>query len=263
MRRFGWKPEQVKPDNRLRWSRANLRLSNTPLPDTISLIVDIDLDILDQGGTSSCVAHAVPSAVQVCIAYAFCVLMQRRVRAAAFPLAARRWVYRLSRETHGDGDVDDGTFISAALYIMQKLGWPSEVWVPWSEADINAPMTANARHHASDQAGVVEEYAITSWGDSRKRQIKEALASGYPIVFGAYVDQPFKDCNDWTKQELLGTTLGGHAMVIVGYEDAGVHVLNSWGSGWGVGGIGLLSWDAACKRIRDLRVITLSKEPTS
>jgi hypothetical protein len=30
-----------------------------------------------------------------------------------------------------------------------------------------------------------------------------------------------------------------------------------------MGGLGLLSWDAVASRIRDLRVVTLTKEPTT
>jgi hypothetical protein len=37
--------------------------------------------------------------------------------------------------------------------------------------------------------------------------------------------------------------LGGHAFAIVGYDERGLWIQNSWGSDWGLGGFGLLTYD--------------------
>jgi len=262
VRRFGWWPELLEPDRRLSWGRSSLRY-RAGLPQAHSLITEIDLDVLDQGATGSCVAHACAGAYRLRAAVVDHALSLARVSLANYPLPARRWIYRLARETHGEGHIDGGTYISAALYVMRQLGWPDEVHVPWDESRVNNPMGMHARHHAHDQRDAVEEYAITGWGDSRRLELCEAIVSGYPVVFGAHVDQDWLECEDWAAHDLTGEPLGGHAMIACGYEPAGVHVLNSWGSGWGMGGLGLLSWSAVTSRIRDLRVITTVERPTS
>jgi hypothetical protein len=271
--KFGWKPELVSPAEDTRWSKAGFKFSfKSTYADNGSVVGELDLDgcILDQGNTGSCVAQALANAIRIMLG-SQAVNQARRKQEARFvagqlirySLPARRWIYRLARETHDDHNEDDGTWISSAIHVLKTLGWPDEKHVPWDERLINAPMDATARRHAIDQKEVVKEYAITSWGDDRIAQIRHAISLGYPIVFGAYVDQEFLSCTTWKSLELKGDNLGGHAMVIIGYSPEGVHILNSWGPDWGLGGIGLLSWDAVGKRIRDLRVITLAKGPTT
>ena len=234
--------------------------ANPVVPDAVSLVRDLDIvdAVLDQGETASCVAHACAGAVRLRHA-----LQCRAIRLVSVPMPSRRWCYRLARETHHEGDVDEGTFISSAFYIMRTLGWPDERQCPWTPARINDAMAVDVRRHAYDQRDAVSEYAITAWGDARISAIKSALSMGYPVVFGAKVDEAFLSCTGWTKQELTGASLGGHAMILCGYDSDGAHVLNSWGHDWGVGGLGLLSWGAVSHRIRDLRVVTLTKEPTT
>jgi hypothetical protein len=37
--------------------------------------------------------------------------------------------------------------------------------------------------------------------------------------------------------------LGGHAVLICGYDENGVYIQNSWGTAWGIWGFGWLSWE--------------------
>ena len=67
-------------------------------------------------------------------------------------------------------------------------------------------------------------------------QMKTFLAQGFVLPFGTYVDQAF---HDWTAGsppwKYGGEALFGHAMCIVGYDDAkqAFRVRNSWGVQWG------------------------------
>jgi hypothetical protein len=36
--------------------------------------------------------------------------------------------------------------------------------------------------------------------------------------------------------------MGGHAVLICGYDEEGLYIQNSWGQGWGIYGFGLLPW---------------------
>lgn len=40
-----------------------------------------------------------------------------------------------------------------------------------------------------------------------------------------------------------GINLGGHAVLVVGYDQQGAYIQNSWGTEWGSKGFGILPWD--------------------
>jgi C1A family cysteine protease len=74
-------------------------------------------------------------------------------------------------------------------------------------------------------------------------QMRGCLAAGFPFVFGFTVYESFES------QEVADTgvmpmpasgekVLGGHAVLVVGYDDASerFRVRNSWGTGWGQAG---------------------------
>lgn len=256
-RRFGWKEEILPPElDRL---SERLALRRASLPAEVSLVRDLDVPILDQGGTSSCVAHAIAAAIRIRMALAHGV-----TRLESLPLPSRRWIYRLARETHAEGDVDDGTFISSGAFVCRDQGWPSEAHAPWSEERINEPMGDTARMHAHDQRDAVEEYAILGTGDSLEAELRAALATGYPVVCGATVPQSWCDLGyDWMPQTWGPDVAGGHAMVLVGYDADGYHLLNSWASTWGVGGLGRVTHETLRARIRSCHVVTVAERPTT
>lgn len=73
------------------------------------------------------------------------------------------------------------------------------------------------------------------------RLVREALAQGKPVVAGLSVRRNFfnlKKGHYWWPE--LGDTApaGGHAMVVVGYDDKkqAFRLMNSWGKNWGDGG---------------------------
>lgn len=43
--------------------------------------------------------------------------------------------------------------------------------------------------------------------------------------------------------------LGGHAVIIVGYDETGVYIQNSWGKQWGSKGFGILRWEDVLKEL--------------
>ena len=53
-----------------------------------------------------------------------------------------------------------------------------------------------------------------------------------------------------------GQSLGGHAVLIVGYDDRGVWIENSWGTDWGDGGFALVRWEAFRKQFFAGAVLT-------
>ena len=83
-------------------------------------------------------------------------------------------------------------------------------------------------------------YRIDGTGEDRVRAVKAAIAAGHPVVFGTRVGESFLERDGL---DVIDTPtpsdpiVGGHAMVIVGYEAGLFRVLNSWGRSWRDGGL--------------------------
>jgi hypothetical protein len=80
-----------------------------------------------------------------------------------------------------------------------------------------------------DLGGVRGYYRVQSLGDA----VRQALASGKPVVGGWYVDAAFLAEDGPALIDAPGNAVGGHAMVLDGYnQDGTFNLLNSWGLGW-------------------------------
>lgn len=259
MRRFGWLPEvQAAPP----LESARLGLSIAPSESHELVTVASDLGILEQGQTPSCVSQALAAAAR----------LRARVEGHGC-MPSRRWLHLhcRRRDHRTTGDVPDvGTWISTACAVTREVGYPDEPHWAWDDAraldEDDARRCAWAdespgvevRHHAHDQRSAVQEHGILT-----DEQTRAAIAAGYPVVFGAYVDEAYQRLDRWEPVAFDGPVAGGHAQVALGYGLDGVTVLNSWGSGWGTGGLALLSWRCWATQCRDKRAIELVRRTTS
>jgi hypothetical protein len=81
----------------------------------------------------------------------------------------------------------------------------------------------------------------------RPDDIKGELARGRPVVFGMLVGREFMKLRGTEIYDLPPSDAkGGHAMVLVGYDDSrqAFKVINSWGRQWGDRGYGWISYRA-------------------
>lgn len=89
-------------------------------------------------------------------------------------------------------------------------------------------------------------------------ELKTHLAAGFPVLIGAEVDQAFQALGPGTVYLATGgRQLGGHAMAVVGYDDArrAFKIINSWGTGWGDRGFGWIGYDVFRQIVREGFVI--------
>ena len=268
MRRWGYRPELLPPDpDRL---FAPMRAWRGVLPTALSLMVDVDPEIYEQGFTGSCVAQAAAAGARMVM------VLHGNGREADVASPSRRWIYREARATHGDQNEDAGTYGSAALHVMRVQGWPAEHHMPWSDlasmdpddarrdAWICGPPTVTARHHAIDQAGAISEHGLIETGDELEDAIKRSLVAGYPLLCGGLVTRDWQELTDWWDVcDMRGSVAGGHAMLVVGYDEDGYHLRNSWGAGWGVGGLGRVTRRVVRDVLRDYHAITLVRKATT
>lgn len=114
------------------------------------------------------------------------------------------------------------------------------------------------KHGAQGQRGLYfpKGYAWVDWND--REALKAALSSpGVVVTAAIWLQQnfgmengkayaPFHDEEPW----------GYHEIHLVGYDDQGVLVQNSWGTWWGDGGFCRLSWDYVAHRFGECWAIT-------
>ena len=178
----------------------------------------------DQGHVGSCVANAVVGALEY--------LLLRDGN--GYKDLSRLFVYYNARRL-GDRIGASGTTTQRAMAAV--MGWgvcPASMW-PYEPLAVDARPTNDCYEKAEGFKGL--QVAQTSWGDG----VRHMLANGLPVCFAMRVAP-----GDFAKARESGHLQpslkgqweqagGGHAMLMVGYDD---HrnawlVRNSWGQGWG------------------------------
>lgn len=186
----------------------------------------------DQGPDGTCVAHA-------------CVHLkdyqERKERGDPNIMLSTRRLYDMCKAV--DGLPGSGTFYRVALKICQNVGVCLESCCPYS-ADGPVPPCAEWETQAA-------EYKIQTYArvEIDPDQICQALATFGPILGGVEVT------GEWTKTKghigvVAGARrIGGHAICLTGYDRAAKEIkfINSWGTSWGEGGYGYLSFDYLVK----------------
>jgi len=220
---YGWKPQV--PDYRDHRFLV--------IPKGIPASVDLRTSgfmpaIYDQGQLGSCVANAVAGAFEYEL---------KKQRLADF-IPSRLFIYYNGRVLENSVSCDCGLEVRDGLKVVNRLGVCSETEMPYNiNTFITAPTTGQftdaLKNKATQYMAVMQ--SLTS--------IKAALSTGYPVVFGFTVYNTFESIavsrTGIVPMPTRGNyVIGGHSMVIVGYNDAKQQFLcrNSWGTGWGNAG---------------------------
>ena len=121
---------------------------------------------------------------------------------------------------------------------IHTRGISSESYLPYFAKNVNCPIPPPAENKYYLNANM--PYTVLYQG---REKMKEALQVG-----------PLTACLDWRGNLKFGAdgigrcsgimTLGGHCIVIVGYNDEEKYwiIKNSWGSSWGQGGYGKIGY---------------------
>lgn len=192
----------------------------------------------DQSSAGSCVGNAVVGGLE---------FLQIR-NGLPYTDLSRLFVYYNSRLMHGDHDKDDGTYIRIAMGTLTSLGTCSEKKWPY---DLNnlfiRPSWGSYREAYPNK--ITSFYRIQeTHGQQLIDAIKRALQAQHPVVFGmtvdeAYINAPSNGIIAMPKPTRVNP--GGHAQLIVGYDDNNRRwiVRNSWGTYWGDKGYAYVPYD--------------------
>ena len=139
----------------------------------------------------------------------------------------------------GAGAVDSGATIRGVVKTLADYGTTGEAIWPYRDGaawNVRPPEPA----YTTAQARQVLGYRRVPQSDV---QIAAAVAARLPVVFGALIYEQMMD-DICARTGVVNTPsptarpVGGHAMLIVGYDFASrvFEVRNSWGRGWGRSG---------------------------
>ncbi|MEQ8351852.1 MAG: C1 family peptidase [Leptospiraceae bacterium] len=156
-----------------------------------------------------------------------------------------------------------GATFPEALDVLLRKGA-----VPWSEMPYEPGQTGirpSARLHPIAGKFRIEGYRVLS--SHAPDGIKRQIAAGHPVMVGILLYENLLDLKDGVYAGPDGAFMGGHSVVIVGYDDdrenGAFKIMNSWSRQWGADGYGWISYDAMSQLIRTALIIEDSAPPDS
>jgi C1A family cysteine protease len=225
--RFGWLPDL--PDQRD-------HLFSVPIPTLRALPSSVDLTkkcppVYDQGQIGSCTGNAIAGAVQ----------FDRMRQGLADFIPSRLFIYWNERVMEHTTQSDAGARIRDGIKSVAKVGdcpetqWPYDPAPPETNEMLFKQPPASI-FKAAQPYKAVEYQRVTQ----SLSQLKGCLASGFPIVIGftvytSFMSQQVAKTGEVPMPSPTEQVEGGHAVLVVGYDDATARfrLRNSWGTSWG------------------------------
>jgi len=234
MTRYGWVPDL--PDFRDHLFSAVPRVV-AALPAHVDLREHCP-KVYDQGRIGSCTANAVAGAFE------FCLIKQGLTDV----VPSRMFIYYNERVMEGHVAMDSGAQLRDGIKSVATTGTCTEQ--EWSYDDTPADQSTflfPAGAHATQRPpqSCYTEAAGNRIASYRRLprdlgQYRACLAGGSPFVFGfsvyaSFESAPVADTGTVPMPKRGEQSLGGHAVLAVGYDDATRRfiVRNSWGTEWG------------------------------
>jgi C1A family cysteine protease len=212
-RSYGWRPS-TQPSPHPRYAMPAYHAAGH-LPASVDLSPGCP-PVYDQGQLGSCTANALAGLFQF--------LLMKLGRPSFVP--SRLMIYWGERAIEGTKDQDAGANGDDGVTFLQTKGV-----CPWAQA---------TQHKLADPVTI---------DNTNVNEIKSCLASGYPIAFGftAYPElesEPVATTGRLPMPTKGEQSIGGHEVLMVGYDDATqlFKVRNSWGPGWGLSGYFLMPY---------------------
>ncbi len=162
--------------------------------------------------------------------------------------------------SYGDRWCQEGTRISDAMYVLMNKGTKPWIWDPWLTCNSTTTFSEFTTALASNY--VVNDFlALTH--DDIVASTKLALANQFIVSVGVNLTESFQSGSTanygvWAPAS-NETSIGGHAMCVVGYDDTkfggAFEVMNSWGSNYGDKGFVWIKYKDFYKYVKEAYVI--------
>lgn len=219
--RYGWKPDL--PDQ-----RDFQYTAPEPVLNSLSQKVDLTAQcppVYDQGQLGSCTANSIGAAFE------FELLKQKLTDF----MPSRLFIYYNERVIENTINTDSGAQIRDGIKSVAKQGVCSEESWPYIISEFAVKPYQACYKEALQNTATSYHRVARNLND-----MKACLTDGYPFVIGFTVYSSFESqqvaqtgvLNMPAKDE---TMIGGHAVLVVGFDDSSSRfiVRNSWGPDWG------------------------------
>lgn len=227
MTRFIYNHKRDLPDERDIPFQIKLRGS---LPPSLNLRDAYPMPVLDQGNLGSCTANASSNALRFCL---------HKEGLAEFQ-PSRLFIYFFSRFLEGTISEDSGAAIRDVMKAIATFGACSEIKWSYDTSKFTTRPSTTCIRAAKLHTPQFEYQRV----EQDLNSLKTALVSGFPIVFGiqVYASLEADACISTgiiPMPKPNEACLGGHCILMIGYNDADqtFTILNSWGASVGKGGI--------------------------
>lgn len=222
--KFGWKPGL--PDHRdWKYSHSRMALEAPPkFPSKVDLRSMFG-PCYDQGDLGSCTGNGIAAVLE----------FDRKKQKLKDFIPSRLFIYYNERVIEGTINQDSGAEIKNGIKSVAQTGYCEETIWPYNISEF----TVKPPKQAYDEAVRMKALNYYSIDNSQINQLKSCLAAGYPIVFGATVYESLYSADNnhgiVSMPHPSEQPLGGHCIVIVGYDDSKklFIIRNSWGTNCG------------------------------
>ena len=220
---YGWLPD--RPDQRDMYYSA-IAAPPKKLPSSVDLR-PVCSSVENQGQLGSCTANALVGNLE---------FLEKKTGKPATDLS-RLFIYYNERALEGNVSQDSGAMIRDGIKTLAKQGVCDEGRWPYVTTKFSVKPPA-----ACYKQGL--QHQITSYHRVvTLQEMRMCLAEGYPFVFGFTVYDSFESpavakTGRLNLPKPSEKSLGGHAVMAAGYDDATKRFLirNSWGTDWGMKG---------------------------
>ncbi|MFH1320521.1 MAG: C1 family peptidase [Bacteroidota bacterium] len=195
-------------------------------------------DIKSQGGLSSCGAFSLGAAYEV---------MRAKMNEQSKYDVSELFIYYNSRSISGTVDSDSGIYLRDGCKAMQKYG--SSLELAWPYLPIKFSCKPSILAYLTGRFNRIESY----YRCCTIKDIKLALSKQIPVISGIEIYSNFLRYEKGIYNKISGNNIGGHAMLVVGYDDTknAFLIRNSWGLLWGEKGYCWISYDIFEKCLMD------------
>ncbi len=205
------------------------------LKDFIDPVVHTRRNILDQKSEGACTGFAMAAAINM--------LNQQAKR--DITVSARMLYEMAKRNDEWPGEEYDGSSLRGAIQGWKNMGvcedqfWPYRVGA--NKGDLTIEAAKNACQHT-----IGAYYRIRPVISDFHTALNEAGVIAVSAKVHKGWDNPI---NGLISHDRRST--GGHAFIIVGYNDKGFWIQNSWGKNWGDNGVALWSYEDWVENVMD------------
>ncbi len=143
------------------------------------------------------------------------------------------FLFRLLKPT--DAGCEGGSSILTALELLKTTGDVSYKDL----SDLCVPAVSDHQIRLASNAKIKDFHKIfdaDATASAKIQAVKKSLSEKKPVIIGMICPPSFNNAKDvWVPKEEPLNSYGGHAMCVVGYDNAkeAFEIQNSWGTGWG------------------------------